>query len=74
MAQQETTMDRINLLASERSRLYRTSGAMSENDRLRVQRISQELERLWDQLRRERAARRWGPQRRMERDLFKRVA
>lgn len=74
MAERESTMERINRLASERNQLYRTAGPMSEGDVQRLQRINQELEVLWVQLRRERAARRSEAQRQAAKDLFSRVA
>lgn len=74
MARNESTMDRINRLAEERAQLYRKGGPMSENDIRRLHQLNRELESLWDQLRRERAARRWGARRQRERDLFSRVA
>ncbi len=78
----ETTLDRINRLANERAELYKgaTRMPMGETERRRVETIGAELERLWDQLRRERAARHYGPSRpgergeRGDRDLLDKVA
>lgn len=73
MAEQQTTLDLINRLANERYQLYRKS-PMSEGDLRRVQQITQELEHLWDRLRRERAARRYEGQRPPAKDMFGRVS
>jgi len=74
MARNESTMDRINRLAEQRALLYRKGGPMSENDVRRLHQLNRELELLWDQLRRERAARRWGAYRQRQKELFDRVA
>jgi hypothetical protein len=74
MVRNDSTMERINRLAEERAQLYRKAGPMSEDDVRRLHQLNRELESLWDQLRRERAARRWGAYRRRQRELFDRVA
>jgi hypothetical protein len=76
MEMRESTLERINQLASERMELYKgaTRRPMDETERRRVETITLELERLWDQLRRERAARRYGPVRPTERKLFEQAA
>jgi hypothetical protein len=73
---QGSTLERINQLANERLELYKvaTRNPMGEAERRRVEMITLELERLWDQLRRERAARRYGPVRPAERELLERAA
>lgn len=54
------TINRINLLASERTRLYQRAGGGGRTDArsvARIQQVSRELETLWDQRRRERTGR-----------------
>jgi hypothetical protein len=72
----EGALERINRLAKERSGLYKSVNRrpMGEAEQLRVEMITLELERLWDQLRRERAARRYGPVRPTERERFELAA
>jgi len=58
-----STIDRINQLSAERSRLFLQAGNGRRGDSkvlLRIHQISAELERLWDERRRERAGRRDG--------------
>ncbi len=74
MARHESTMERINRLAEERAQLYRKGSPMSESDVERLHQLNRELEALWDRLRRERAARRWGAYRQRQKELFERVA
>ncbi len=76
MEPQDTIMEKINRLATERSEMYKTASRspMGEAERRRVEIIAIELERLWDQLRRERAARRYGPMRPGEREPLDRAA
>lgn len=61
--ERESTLDRINRLAEERLQLYikASHSTMTESERRRVAEITRELNELWDQLRRERAARRARP-------------
>ncbi len=57
------TIDRINELSEERSRLFRLAGNGRRGDAevlRRIQQISQELEHLWELRRQERAGRRDG--------------
>lgn len=52
------TINRINELSSERTRLYLQAGSRGRviaRSVARIQRVSRELEALWDQRRRERA-------------------
>ena len=59
----ERTIDRINQLSVERGRLYReaTNGHRGDPDVLsRVHALDDELQRLWDTRRQERAGRRDG--------------
>jgi hypothetical protein len=58
-----TTIDRINELSAEGSRLYREAGDGRRGDAAllrRIKEISLELERLWDLRRQERVGRREG--------------
>lgn len=59
----ESTLSRIHHLAEERLQLYLKASRMplSESERQRIAQITRELADLWDQLRRERAARRARP-------------
>jgi hypothetical protein len=56
------TIDRINQLASERSRLYRQAGSARRDTsvRERIAEITNELQTLWEARRHERAGRRDG--------------
>ncbi|HID87848.1 MAG TPA: DUF2630 family protein [Anaerolineae bacterium] len=58
--ERESILDRIHRLAEERLQLYRKAShsTMTESERRRIAEITRELDELWDQLRRERAARR----------------
>lgn len=58
-----TTLERINQLSAERTRLYRHAAAEEPACPRRVQRLHEvvrELEELWERRRRERAGRREG--------------
>jgi hypothetical protein len=59
----KTTMDHINKLSAERSELYRlaSNGHSGDTDiRQRIQDISSELDKLWQERRRELVGRREG--------------
>jgi hypothetical protein len=59
----KTTMDLINKLSAERSELYRLAGNGRRGDtdiRQRIQDISDELDKLWEQRRKELVGRREG--------------
>ena len=58
-----STIDRINQLSAERSRLFLQAANGHRGDSkvlLRIHQLDAELERLWDERRRERAGRRDG--------------
>jgi hypothetical protein len=63
MEEIESTLSRISRLAEERRQLYvkASQSPLMESERRRMVEISRELDALWDQLRRERAARRTRP-------------
>ncbi|RME45592.1 MAG: hypothetical protein D6791_10355 [Chloroflexi bacterium] len=56
---EESTLQRINRLAEERLELYKKASRqrLSERELLRLDELTRELERLWDQYRREQADR-----------------
>lgn len=61
--EREVILSRINRLAEERLRLYAKASRATAtgSERKRMAEISREMDALWDQLRRERAARRARP-------------
>ena len=63
MEETEGTLSRINSLAEERQQLYvrASHSALTVSERRRMEEIARELDALWDQLRRERAAHRARP-------------
>ena len=63
MEERESTLSRINRLAEERRQLYAgaSRSTMTESERRQMEEITREMDTLWDQLRRERAALRARP-------------